>query len=77
MPYGEAQLQMDSKKRIYAYNGTSIFRFTSDLLTKEEFPVKGTLEGYRQEAMVIKEYANYVQVYSFSQKDLIGLKLPK
>ena len=33
MPFDAAQLQMDSKKRIYAYNGSSIFRFSSDLLT--------------------------------------------
>ncbi len=77
MPFNAAQLQMDSKRRIYAYNGASIFRFSSDLLTKEEFPVKGQLKGFGQEALVIKEYANYVQVYSFSQKDLIGMKLPQ
>ena len=77
LPFGEAQLQMDSKKRIYAYNGSSIFRFSPDLFNKEEFPVKGSLEGYRKEALVIKDYANYVQVYSFSQKDLIGMKLPQ
>jgi len=76
MPYSEAQLQMDSKKRIYAYNGSSIFRFTPDLLTKEEFPVKGSVSGYRQCCLVIKEYSNYVQAYSFDRKDLIGLKLP-
>ena len=76
MPNSEAQLQMDSKNRIYAYNGTSIFRFSSDLLTKEEFRVTGSLQGYRQEAMVIKEMPGYVQVYSFSTKDLIGMRLP-
>lgn len=76
MPYQESQLQMDSKKRIYAYNGSSIFRFSPDLLTKEEFPVKGTLAGYRNCAMVIKEMANWVQVYSFNGKDLIGMRLP-
>ena len=76
LPSGESQLQMDSKNRIYAYNGTSIFRFSSDLLTKEEFRVTGSLQGYRQEAMVIKEMPSYVQVYSFSNKDLIGMRLP-
>ena len=74
--WDESQLQMDSKKRIYAYNGAIIYRFSSDLLTKEEFPVKGTLSGYRQEAMVIKETANWVQVYSFYNNDLIGMRLP-
>jgi hypothetical protein len=74
--YDEAQLQMDSRKRIYAYNGSIIYRFSSDLLTKEEFPVKGSLAGYRRAAMVIKEMSNWVQVYSFSQHDLIGFKLP-
>ena len=76
LPFGEAQLQMDSKKRIYAYNGSSIFRFSPDLYTKEEFPVKGSLTGYRQEALVIKEMPTYVQAYSFSGMDLIGIKLP-
>jgi hypothetical protein len=74
--YGESQLQMDSRKRIYAYNGSIVYRFSSDLLTKEEFPVKGTLTGYRESAMVIREMTNYVMVYSISQKDLIGMKLP-
>jgi hypothetical protein len=77
MPYQESQLQMDSKKRIYAYNGTSIFRFSSDLMTKEEFRVTGSLQGYRQEALVIKEMPGYVQAYSFDSKDLIGMKLPQ
>jgi alpha-galactosidase len=67
---------MDSKKRIYAYNGTVIYRFSSDLLTKEEFPVKGSLSGYREEAMVIREMPNWVQIYSFQQQDLIGMRLP-
>jgi hypothetical protein len=73
---GGSQLQMDSKKRIYAYNGSIIYRFSSDLLKVERFPVKGTVEGYRQEAMVIQEKPNWVQVYSFRGKDLIGMKLP-
>ncbi len=77
MPYGGAQLQVDSKKRIYAFCGTSIFRFSPDLLTKEEFPIKGSLKGYGQFALVIKETGNYVQAYSFDGKDLIGIKLPK
>jgi hypothetical protein len=76
LTYGETQLQMDSKKRIYAYNGTVVYRFSSDLLTKEEFPVKGSLSGYREEAMVIREMPKWVQIYSFSQQDLIGMKLP-
>jgi hypothetical protein len=73
---GESQLQMDSRKRIYAYNGSIIYRYSSDLLTKEEFPVKGSLTGYRQSALVIQEKTGYVQVYSFNGKDLIGMKLP-
>lgn len=76
LTYGETQLQMDSKKRIYAYNGTVVYRFSSDLLTKEEFPVKGNLSGYREEAMVIREMPNWVQIYSFSQQNLIGMRLP-
>ena len=76
LPSWQSQLQMDSKKRIYAYNGTSIFRFSSDLLTKEEFRVTGSLQGYQDEAMVIKEMPGYVQVYSFRTTDLIGMKLP-
>jgi len=76
LAYGETQLQMDSKNRIYAYNGSLIYRFSSDLLAKEEFPVKGSLEGYRSAAMVIREMPNWVQIYSFSQQNLIGMKLP-
>jgi hypothetical protein len=73
---GETQLQMDSKNRIYAYQGSVIYRFSADLLSKEEFPVKGTLSGYRNAAMVLKEMPGYVQVYSFDQHDLIGMRLP-
>ena len=76
LPAGESQLQMDSKNRINAYNGTSIFRYSSDLMTKTEYPIKGTLEGYRQSSMVISHISNYVQIYTFNGKDLIGMRIP-
>ncbi|MCK9218848.1 MAG: hypothetical protein PHF97_12135 [Bacteroidales bacterium] len=77
MPAGEAQLQRDGKNRIYAYCGNSIFRFSSDLLTKEEFPIKGIFSGYRQSAMVFKTMPGWVQIYSFTGKDLIGMRIPR
>ena len=73
---GESQLQMDSQNRIYLYNGSTIYRFSSDLTKREEFPIKGNLSGFRMSALVIKETASYIQAYSFSGKNLIGMKLP-
>ena len=66
-------LVKDSKDRVYTIDNNKILRYSPDLLSKEEFPIKDSDTYYQ---FAIAEETNFVRIYQNSHTEIRTIRIP-